>query len=111
MASSLYRLANKPHPCELQPEPVIADTVGQLDEVVTNFEVPAIPAETSLTEPDTITFSEELTVPADEVVEEATLNNEALEQVNILPDIIAAQASESQEKLDTTKTSKTKKKY
>ena len=109
MASSLYRLANKPHPCE--PEPVIADTVGQLDEVVTNFEVPAIPAETSLTEPDTIAFSEELTVPADEAVEEAALNNEVLEQVNILPDIIAAQASESQEKLDTTKTSKTKKKY
>jgi hypothetical protein len=107
MASSLHRLANKPHPCELQPEPINTEPVNQVE---ANFEVSSTLDENSLIESEIIVFEEELTAAIEKTVENATSSDDALKQTDILSEVITTPVVELQTKAETTKTSKTKKK-
>ena len=110
MASSLYRLANKPHPCELLPESINTELVNQSEEVEANFEVSSTTDENSLIESDIIVFAEESAATIEETVENSTSSDDALKQTDILPEVITTPVVELQTKVETTKTSKTKKK-
>lgn len=107
MASSLHRLANKPHPCELQPESINTEPVNQVE---ANFEVSSTLDENSLIESEIIVFEEELTATIEKTVENAASSDDVLKQTDILSEIITTPVVELQTKVETTKTSKTKKK-